>query len=141
MCDAERNVDAFVDQVYRPVDKMEPHRYSWIFVHEGVKDRPQDIFAGDDRRSNGQRSARGRPFAGRNDVSLLKIDQNAAARGGVTLTGLAQFERPRRAMKKLGADMGLEEGDRTAHGSRRSAQASARSSETPLIDGRHKDLH
>src|SRR5258705_7855346 len=141
MRDAERNVDALIDQVYRPVEKIEPHRDSPVFVHEGVDHRSQDIFACDHRRGEGQRAARRRTFAGRKDVGFLEIDQYAAASGGIALARLAQFERTRRAMKQFSANMRLEESDRAADRCRRSAEAPARTSKTPLGDGRHKDFH
>ena len=141
MRDAQRDVDAFVDQVDLAVEQIEPHRHGRMFVHESVEHRPQDIFAGDDRRGQRQRAARGRAFAGRSDIGLLEIDQHAAAGGGVALAGLAQFERAGGAMKQFSADMLLEEGDRAAHRRRRSAEAPARTGEAALVDGRHKDLH
>src|SRR5258705_12269306 len=141
MRDAERHVDAPIDQVHGPVEKIEPHRDSLVVVHEGVDHRSQDIFAGDRRRGEGQRPARRRPFAGRKNVGFLEIDQYAAASSGIALTCLAQFERTRRAMKQFSANMRLEESDRAADGCRRSAEAPARTSKTPLGDGRHKDFH
>src|SRR5258705_10866846 len=44
-------------------------------------------------------------------------------------------------MKQFGANMRLKESDRAADGCRRSAEAPARTSKTPLGDGRHKDFH
>src|SRR5258705_11447271 len=44
-------------------------------------------------------------------------------------------------MKQFSANMRLEESDRAADGCRRSAEAPARTSKTPLGDGRHKDFH
>jgi hypothetical protein len=141
MRDAQRNVDAFIDQVDWPVKQIELCRYHRIFVHEGVEHRPQDIFAGDDGRGEGKRAARGRAFASGCDVGLLEIDQHAAAGGDIALAGLAQLERACRAMKQFGADMLLEESDRPAHGGRRPAKAPAGASEAALVDGRNKHLH
>ena len=44
-------------------------------------------------------------------------------------------------MKQLSADMLLKERDGAAHRRRRSAEAPARTGETALVDGGHKDLH
>ena len=78
--------------------------------------------------------------AGR-QVGLLEVDQDAAAGGGVTLAGLAELDRARGAMKQLGADMRLEEGDRAADRRRRPAEPPARAGEAALVDGRHEDFH
>ena len=118
MRDAERDVDALVDQIHRPVEQDEPRRHRLIFVHEGFEDRPQNIFAGDDGRGQGQRAARRRAFAAGDEIGLLEFDEDAAARRDIALAGLAQLERPRGAVKQFGPDMVLEEGDRAAHGGR-----------------------
>ena len=78
---------------------------------------------------------------GRDNVGLLEIDQHAAAGRDIALAGFAQLERAGGAMKQLGPDMGLEEGDRAAHRRRRPAKPPARAGEAALVDGRHKDFH
>ncbi len=141
MRNAERHVDALIDQVHGPVEKIELHRHCLVFVHEGVDERSQDVFARDHRRGKGQRAPRRRPFTGRNNVGFLEIDQYAAAGSGIALARLAQFERAGRAMKQFNANMRLEEGDCAADGGRRPAEAPARAGEAALVDGRHKDFH
>ena len=141
MRDAQRDVDAFVDQVDRPVEQIEPHRYHRILVHEGVEHRPQNVFAGNDRRGKRERAARRRAFAAGNNVGFLEIDQHAAAGGDIAFAGFAQLERAGGAMKQFGADMLFEKGDRAAHGRGRPAEPPSRARETALVDRRHKHLH
>ncbi len=141
MRDAQREIDAFIDQVDRPVEQIESHRHHRMLVHEGVEHRPQDIFARNDRRRKRERAARRRAFAAGDNVGFLEIDQHAAAGGGVALACLAQLERTGGAMKQLGADMLFEKGDRAAHGRGRPAEPPSRARETALVDGRHKHLH
>jgi len=43
--DAKRDVDAFVDQVDRPVEQQQPRRDGRACVQESVKDRPQHHFS------------------------------------------------------------------------------------------------
>ena len=141
MRDAQRDIDAFIDQVDRPVEQIESRRHRLMFVHEGVEHRPQDIFAGDDRRGKRQRAARRRAFAAGDNVGLLEIDQDAAAGGDIALAGLAQLERAGGAMKQFGPDMLSRE--RRSRGSPRPATAEppAGAGEAALVDGRDKDFH
>ena len=73
-------------------------------------------------RGHGQRAARGRAFAGCQQVGLLKIGEHAPAGGSVALARLAQLERSRRSVEEFGADMLLQEGDGAANRGRRAAE-------------------
>ena len=76
MGDAQRDIDALIDQVDGPVQQEEANRDGRIEIEKVVDDRPQHLFPGDRRRRNGQYPARGRAFAGREHVGLLELDQN-----------------------------------------------------------------
>ena len=84
-----------------------------------------------------QRAARRRPFTAGQDVGLLKFGEHPPAGRRITLAGLAQLDRPRRAMQQFGTDMGFEESDGAADGGGRAAGAG----KTALVERRDEDLH
>ncbi|MGY3588102.1 glycine/D-amino acid oxidase-like deaminating enzyme [Bradyrhizobium sp. USDA 4350] len=106
-----------------------------------VEQRPQHVLADDDGCGDGQRAARHRPLAAGRDVGLLELAEDPPARRRVTLAGVAQLQRPRRAMKQFGADMMFEERDRPADRRRRAPQLPPRTGKAALVDRRDEDLH
>jgi hypothetical protein len=63
MRDAQSDVDAFIDQVHRPVEQIELRRHRRIGVEKGIQDRTQHLLATDDRRRQGKSAARCRSLA------------------------------------------------------------------------------
>jgi hypothetical protein len=59
MRNAQRDIDALIDQVHGPVDQIEPRRHRRIGVEKIVQDRTQYLLAADDWRRQSKRAARG----------------------------------------------------------------------------------
>src|SRR6516165_8898650 len=101
MRDTQRDIDAFIDQVHKPVEQIEVRRHRRVGVEEVIEDRAQYPLAASDRRRQSKRAARRRSLACGQNIGLLEISEHAPASGGVALAGFAQFDKARRAMEKL----------------------------------------
>jgi hypothetical protein len=138
---AQREVDAFIDQVHRPVEQQKPRGNRRTGIEEGVEDRSQHHLSRQHGRRERQRAARRRPVARGDGIGLFEFSQDPSARCRIAFTGLAQFDRPRRAVQKLRADMRLEESDRAADRRGRTAELATRGCETSFVERHDKDLH
>jgi hypothetical protein len=59
MRNTQGDIDAFIDQVHRPVEQMEPRRHRRIGVEKIIQDRTQHLLAAEDWRRKGKSAARG----------------------------------------------------------------------------------
>ncbi len=49
MSDSQRNIDPFVDQIDRPIQKVQPSRYGWRLIHKFIDHWPKYGFSRRDR--------------------------------------------------------------------------------------------
>ena len=141
MRNSQRGIDAFIDQVHKPVEHIEVRRHHRIGVEKAVQYRTQHLLAAGDRRRHGKDAARGRSLACRQDISLLEIGQHAPAGGGVALAGFAQLDQACRAMEKLHTDMIFKKGHSAAYGGGRATELASRPGKAALIERGDEDLH
>jgi len=141
MRNSQRGIDAFIDQVHKPVEHIEVHRHRRIGVEKVIQNRMQHLLAAGDRRRHGKGAARGRSLACRQDIGLLEIGQHAPAGGGIALAGLAQLDQACRAVEQLHADIALEEGHGAADGGGRASELAARAGKAPFVERGDEDLH
>ena len=73
MGNSQSNIDALFDKASRPIQQEQSDRNGRTGVHEGVQNRPQDVFTCRNRSRYGQRAARSRSLARRNEVGFFEI--------------------------------------------------------------------
>lgn len=96
---AQRDIDAFLDEVCGAVQENEVGRHGREGFEIGIDDRPEDLLAADRRRRHGEGAARRDLLARRDHLGLPQVDENAAADGGVALADLTELDGPRDAVE------------------------------------------
>ena len=141
MGDAQRDVDAFVDQVDRPIEQIELGGDPVMRVEEVIEDRAQDLRSAHHGGRQGQQSARRGALAGDGNFGVFEIGKHAPAHRRVARTRLAQAQRAGGAMKQGHADMALQKGDGAADCGGRAAETPAGGGEAAFVERRHENPH
>src|SRR6266446_3872584 len=141
MPNTQGGIDAFIDQVYRPVEQQELCRHRRKGVEKVVQDRTQHLLAAENGRCEGKSAARARPLACRQHIGLIETGQQASAGGSIALADFAQLVRACRAMEKLHADTALKEGHGAADSGRRASELATGTSKAALVERSYEHLH
>lgn len=141
MADTQCDINAFIDQVHRPVEQRKFRGYRRKRVQEVIQDRAQNLLAAKHRRRQGERATRHRFSARRHEVGLLEVGQQAPADGRITHAGFAQPAGACCAMEKLRSDMAFKEGHGAADRGGRASELAARRCEAAFIKRGNEDLH
>ncbi len=98
MADPDRYVHALINEIHHPVEKQEAHLHGRIGMEEGIHERTDVQVSEKQRCCYGEHAARRGTFAGGKQLCLIKVGQNAATCGDVSLACLGQPHNTRRAV-------------------------------------------
>lgn len=141
VADADRDVDALLDEVHRPVDEQRAGGHRRVGVEVVGEDRqdvePPEQHRGGDRERAGHHAG----VARRRGLGLGDLDEDAPALLDVAAPGLGEPHRAGGAGEQPGADRRLERRHRPRHHRRARVEVPRRLGEAHRLRDRRDDAH
>lgn len=139
--DADRDIDAFIDERNHPVEKQETHIHGGVPFQEVEQDRQHVETAEEDGGGDGQPTGRCGIAAGGAGFGFGHVAQDPPAVREILVAGSGELHRPGGADEEPGADALFKGGHRARDDGGRQPERPRRAGKTPGVGHRGKDPH